>query len=63
MIYEESRVDKFASLFIFFTSNPVFKAQIKGIIVRIGGAVKVISRRICLGKLIDNREKVVLHCI
>ena len=63
MIYEESLADKSASLFLFMTSNPVFKAQTKGIIVRIGGAVKVISRRSCLGKLIDNREKVVLHCI
>jgi hypothetical protein len=42
MINEGNRADKYASFFLFFTSNPVFKEQIKGIIVRIGGAVKTI---------------------
>jgi hypothetical protein len=44
MIYEEDRADQCASHVLLLTSDPVFKEQIKGIIVRIGGAVKVISR-------------------
>lgn len=63
MINGKDRTDKYASLFLLFTSNPVYKEQIKRIIVRIGEAVKMISRALCPGKRIDNREKVVLHCI
>lgn len=63
MIYEEDRADQNASHVLLLTSDPVYKEQIKGIIVRIGGAVKVISCVICQGKLIDNQERVVLHCI
>jgi len=63
MIYEEDGADQCGSHVLLLTSNPVFKEQIKGIIVRIGRAVKVISCVIYQGKLIDNRERVVLHCI
>jgi hypothetical protein len=63
MLCEEGWADKFASCVFLITSNPVFKEQIKGIIVRIGRAVKVISCGIYRGKFIDNRERVVLHCI
>jgi hypothetical protein len=39
---EKDRADKQTSLFLLFTSNPVCKEQIKGIIVRIGWAVKTV---------------------
>ena len=42
MIYEEDWADKCASHVLLLTSDPVFKEQIKGIIVRIEGAVKTI---------------------
>jgi len=54
MIYEEDRVDKCASHVLLLTSDPVFKEQIKGIIVRIGEAVKVISHT---SKHIQIRDK------
>jgi hypothetical protein len=63
MIFEENRADQYTPRVLLLTSNPVFKEQIKGIIIRIGGAVKVISRDFCRGKRIDNQERVVLHCI
>jgi len=37
MIYEEDRADQNASHVLLLTSDPVYKEQIKGIIVRIGG--------------------------
>lgn len=57
--YRESRVNGYPSHVLFLTSDPVSMEQIKGIIVRIGEAVKAI---LLLGKLIANRERVVLHC-
>ena len=59
MIYEEDWADQNTSHVLLLTSDPVFKEQIKGIIVRIGEAVKVISSRVFWGKLIDNQERVV----
>ena len=42
MICEEDRVDSKNPHVLLFTSDPVYLEQTKGIIVRTGGAVKVI---------------------
>ncbi len=58
MIYEEDRADQCASHVLLLTSDPVIKEQIKGIIVRIGGAVKVISCVVCILKSVMNNIRV-----
>jgi hypothetical protein len=47
---------------LFRVSDPFFQEQCKGIIVRLGGPVKVNSSMIYRGMCIANQERDVLHC-